>query len=563
MAILDTFYLLFKTNADEARKGMQGAEQATKVFDSQLGRTDAHVAAVGSHIVSVFENVAIRIAAAFAIERIAEFTFRTIEVNGALQDTSERIGVAVEDLSALGGAAKYFGGSVEGATQSLDFLNKGMADIAVKGTSRLKPFFDELKINPLTAAGKVKPLLEVYKELAGAFEKMTAQERAGYGEKFGIDQGLLLALASGRRGFEDIIERQKQLGAVTEKDAEAADRFDKQMTDLGTVLRHVSTIVTTAIVPALGEMVDGLITFVQFIETHHGLVEGFFAGAGGIIATFYTPAIIRATVATLGFLAEWLLVPALIAAAGAAFAFLYDDIKAFLSGNNSVIGELSKKWPMVGEVVREMAKDAVAAFHWMKDGIQNSFALIGSIINVGVAIFRRFGPAVGNMAREIVHAWAQSFPQLFAFVEKLGHALEWLAGIAGKILGWFAKGFADIPKALGNWSKDLDKTAMEIGGPKLAISGIRAGVTPAQTVAAVRAGQDHLATANAAPINSHTTNSMADHSRTSHKTVNVKVEKVEVMTQATDAKGVATAVGDHLTEQLRQAVNHHDDGVDR
>jgi hypothetical protein len=562
VAILDTFYLLFKTNADEARKGMEGAEAGTKAFDAQLGRTDAHVAAVGAHIVGVFENVAIRIASAFAIEKIAEFTFRTLEVNGALQDTSERIGVAVEDLSALGNAAKYFGGTAEGATQSLDFLNKGMADIAVKGTSRLKPFFDELKINPLTATKHVKPLIEVYKELAGAFEKMTAQERAGYGEKFGIDQGLLLALASGRRGFEDIIARQKELGVVTNEDAEAADKFDKQLTDLGTIFHHVSTIVTTAILPAFGAMVDGITTFVEFVQAHHGLIEGFFLGAGGVIATFYTPAIIRATVATLAFLAEWLAIPILIAAVGAAFAFLYDDIKAFLTGNKSVIGELAKKWPIVGEAVHLMATNVIAAWDWLTGGVRGGVNLIGSVLNVLAAVFARVASVVTGAFHGITLRLAEAFPFWTMVFKGIGELLEWVVGLIIKAATWFGKlGFnaiAALPKAMQNWANDLNKVAVNVNGPKLALA-----ANPAGTVAAVRAGQEHIAMANAAPVNAHTTNSMADHSRKVTKTTHVRIDKVEVHTQATDAKGVAVAVGDHLTEQLRQAVNHHDDGVDR
>lgn len=623
MALLDTFYLMFKTNADEAKRGMADAEGAAGQFDDKIGRTDEHVHEAGARIVETFGEVGLAIAAAFSVERIREFLTEIIEVNGRLQDTSERIGVAVEDLAALQQGAKYFGGSADGVVSSLDFMNKGLADLAVKGTSRLKPFFDELKVEPLTAAGKVKPLLQVYGELADKMHEMTAQERSGIAERFGIDQGLLLMMAEGRRGFDDLIARQKELGVVSTADAEIADKFGKKMSDVGVVLRHVATGFLSPLLPALTSVFDTLINFVTFLQNHTGLVEGFFVGVGGVIAAVYLPAVIRAIVTTALWLAEILLVPALIAAAFAAFAFAYDDVKQFLAGNNSVIGELSKKWPIVGQVVRAMAKDAAAAWEWLVGYFKGGVNLFASIINLIVAVVDRVAAAVGGKLAGSMKLFADAFPLYAKMIRGIGEALEWVVGIAIKAATFLAKiglGFLkDLPKAMQNWAADINRVAVNVNGPKLALQGVGGGKDPKATdkpsrtasgpkqaddgkrshagirpplaaegkharatgnlplaaegkrgridtgpVLAIQGVRDagkavHIAAAT--PLGAHTSNSISNHSSSVTKKTDVKIDKIEVHTQATDAVGIGAAIGGHLNEQIRQAVNHHDDGV--
>lgn len=585
MSILDTFYILFKSNADDAKRGMETAEGAAKKLDSTMGRTDQQVRAAGAHMVETFKEVGAAIAAAFAVERIREFIVETVELNKRLHDNSERIGVAVEDLASLQAGAKLFGGTADGVTQSLDFLNKGMADIAVKGKSRLSPFFEELKINPLTAAGKVKPLLDVYRELAEHLSKMSAQERAGYGEKFGIDPGVVLMLAEGRRGFDDIIERQKMLGVTTQKDADIADDFGDTMDDLGVIMGHIGNVITSYILPPLTWLGKRVADFVAFLGEHRGLVEGFFVGVGGVITAVYLPAVIRATIATLAFLAPYLLIGAAIAAVAAAFAFLYDDIQNFLAGNASVTGELSKKWPVIGEVIRTTVKSIGDALQWLGDFISSTGNLVLSIATLIGAAFmaagRLMGEAfdwIGAKAEELGAGLAKAFPfwalmfrtaahGIIALIHGIGDAWEWLIGLVQKSIGWLVGTLKLLPKALNKWAGDFGKVSAVV-----ATVAAPAGAAPSDmargpaahpaTVAALAAGKDHIHTADTTPLAPHTSNSVVNQGETRvEKHTNVTVQKVEVHTRATDADGMGKAAAEALRGHLRQTVNHFDDGV--
>lgn len=615
MSILDTFYILFKTNAQEAKQGMETAEGAAKKFDGTIGRTDQQVHAAGERMVETFKEVGTAIVAAFAVEKIREFILETVELNKALHDNSERIGVAVEDLAALQAGAKLFGGSADGVTQSLDFLNKGMADIAVKGKSRLSPFFDELGIKPLTAAGKVKPLLDIYRELADHLSKMSAQERSGISERFGIDQGLVLMLAQGRRGFDDIIERQKALGVTTQKDADIADAFGDTMDDVGVIMGHIGNVISSVILPPLTWLGQKVIAFVEYLSAHQGLVEGFFVGVGGVITAVYLPAVIRATVATFAFLAPYLLIGAAIAAVAAAFAFLYDDIKNFLEGNQSVVGELSKKWPIIGEVIHKVADFIVEAFHLAGDALQVFWDVSKGFFDFYVAAVTLFAAVIAAAGRlageafdaiaakvdEIWQKFATAFPTIAgifrgfgtavtAIIHSVGDAWEWLVGLVQKSVGWLVESFKLLPKALGKWAGDLGKVtavvatvaapagaqaapkppaALAQGAPRTLPAGIqspadlaRGPATVPATRAAMEAGKAHIDAADRSPLAAHSPVSIAGPQETRiEKHTTVTVEKVEVHTQATDADGMGKAAAQALRGHLRQTVNHFDDGV--
>jgi RNA-binding protein YlmH len=68
-----------------------------------------------------------------------------------------------------------------------------------------------------------------------------------------------------------------------------------------------------------------------------------------------------------------------------------------------------------------------------------------------------------------------------------------------------------------------------------------------------------MASANSHPLNPQSSTSIAN-SR-NNKTNNVTIQKVEVNTQATDAKGISQGIGDHLSKSMRQATANTDDGV--
>lgn len=629
-SILETFYILFESNADKAKKGYDDAKRSADDFDKKIGNTDEHVHAIGERMVDTFKEVGVAIAAAFAVDRIKEFILQTAELNDALGKTAKSLDIDIGDLYAWGEAAARSGGSAEGFQASLSSLNRGMADMAAKGRSRLSPFFDELGIKMLDAKGKVRPLQDLLLELATAFEKIGKQESSGYAEKLGLDTGTMMLLQSGRRAVEDLVERQRQLGTVTEKDAEIAEKFNDQWDDTKQMFRGMATAAGSFLLPAFTAILKGWEKVVSFFREHKPFMEGLFVSAAGIITAIYLPAIASAIRATAIWLAQlalaaapFVLTAAAIAAVAAAIAFLYDDVMNFLQGNDSVIGELSKKWPIIGDTVRAVADGMVAAFNFV---IDYGKALIDFYIQLGKLIGETIGAGVRlagqafdwfvEKAQAAIHALFEAFPGLATAIGKVGDGImgvfravaavwDWMIdkiktgiGWVKDVAGWIAGLIPKIPGAIREGTKGLAKaTAVvaAVGAPAAAgTPAARPGVespapagqgrpAPAQrqaraaenqqkaaaveqqvkhTVEAVNMGKAQIAAADRTPIGAHTTTAI-NQSRRTNKTVNVKTGNITINTPATDAGGIAKDIGGHLENQIRQAVNHMDDGVDR
>lgn len=589
-SILETFYILFETNAAQVKKGEAEAGAATKTFEADVVSAEAAAVAMGEHVAHVFENVAIRIASAFAIERVVEFLGNLSEVNAELGVTAERLGISVEDLDAWGQATQRAGGSVDGFTQTLDFLNRGMADIATKGTSRLKPFFDELKIRVTDAPGHVRPLLAILGDLSDRLSKLGAQQRAGIAEKLGIDQGTLLLLVQGRRGVDELVERQKQLGVATEKDAEIAHKYRQALEDLEQRMRHAGTTIGSELLPKLAEFFKWIGTVSDYLAGHKGLVEGFFIGVGGVIATVYFPAVVEAAAATWALLSPLLLVVAPIAAVGAAIALLVDDVQNFLAGNKSVIGELSKTWPAVGETVREVVKDLGAAFEWFWSLLTGGWELASAILRRVATVASDVGKSVGGFIHELTAGLANAFPFWTKVLGGLVELLEEVAKVVAGAVGWFLKLGASavvaLPKALHNFATEIDGKphSYAYGAPAAAFTGGRGpagrqvevlrptprpdGPQPGHTMpkgsevaALIVKAQGAIRTADSTPISS--INNSAVNQRAGDRQVEVNVTgPITIQTQGpADADGIAKDIAGHLKSHIRQAIEHHDDGV--
>lgn len=590
-SILETFYILFDSNAQQVKQGAKEAGAATKTLESEIAGADAAVIAAGEHIARVFENVAIRIASVFAIERVLGFIGSVSNLNAELLVTATRLGLNVSDLDAWGQAAERAGGTREGFAQTLDFLNRGIADIATKGTSRLKPFFDELKIKVTDAPHHVRPLLDILGDLSDKLSGLDAQQRAGIAEKLGIDEGTVLLLAQGRRGVEDLVERQRELGVVTQEDAEKAHAYKIALEDLEQQFRHGATELGSSLLPALADFFRAVQTTFNYLAQHTRLVEGFFIGVAGVVTAVYFPAMVEAIAVTWGFLAPILAVVAPILAVGVALALVTDDVKNFLEGNKSVIGELSKSWPELGETVHKAASSAGRAWDGFVNDLRASKDLIASILNLVNTAYSNSANSQQTSLNKMIADNDKAWPKMAAGVKSFNGDLDALGRafahlITGPI-GWFLETLGLIPKAFEHYAEQINKVTVSLGGQPAALSfagasaaavndqdpttsilrrwavqGPQAGFTlPPDTDAAQAVGQAQAAfkTVDLTPLSSiGGTSILNSHAGDRTLTINAPVT---LNAPGADAPALAEEFGKHLDAQIRQAVDHFDNGV--
>lgn len=457
--VFETLYLLFDADTDGLKKGENEAKKST------------------DNIAGMFTKAAGIAAAAFAAAGLGQKIMAQAALNDQLGDTASLLGVNAQQLDLWSQAAVMADGTAEGFQASLKSLAGEAAAIATKGTSRLKPFFDELGISMVDANGKARDVMQVLPELAGAFEGLGKQESLGMGRKMGLDEGTIMLLQRGRRGVEELTGRMEALGVVSEAATEAAGAYDEQSKVTARIFELMASKATEYVLPALTAIHRGFEMVYGFIQQHPDLIKGVgiaFGVAGSIVLASYVPAMWAAASATLAAAAPFLAVAAAVGAIGLAFALAWEDIQTWQAGGDSLVGSWLGSW--------------------------NDFSTqIGGIVDTIIGYIQKVIDTY-MAARDIVSQCFEMGANVYG-------------GAVDKTSGWIEKG------------------AQMIG------------------------------LADSAPMNSVTSSAITNGNSSVSKDNSVKIDKIEVNTQATDAEGISKGLMGGLQQHFSAAIDQSDDGL--
>lgn len=314
MAILDTFYIMFKGDSSDAERALERMNRSTSRLDSQLNR----VARRWLSLYAIINQVTSSLKYAFD-----------------LTEASQQLGVNTSALQAWGGAVEKTGGSLAGLSKSVESLAEHL------GTTP-------------------KIAMESLPILASQFERLNRAQAVKYGKVLGLDLPTIILLQKGRAEVDALVKRQKELGVITEKDAGTFRRFRSELQDTGHGLETIFLKIALKVIPYIDIFLHKIQEFSIYLQKHSGLVKGALipiAIAMGAIAASFVIAnpLFYGAIVALGLLS-------------AAFALVYDDIQTFNRGGNSVIGEMIKRFPELANVAKtafEVIKVGFKALGWI------------------------------------------------------------------------------------------------------------------------------------------------------------------------------------------------------
>lgn len=467
-SLLETFYILFDSDADKVKQGAQEADKAQQKLEGSIKSTHNATLDLGDSFLAMAKRAAGFLATFASVGFVARSVFDAAQYADHLSKASESLKINQQELEAWGLAAKVAGGSVDGFIGSMDSLNLAMTQVDVTGKSKLLPFFKELGIKMLDAKGKARPVLEILPELADAFAKMDKASARSFGQKIGLDEGTIMLLQRGRREVDALIARQKELGVISVKDTEAAKKYNDALEDQSHVWRVLAADIGADILPILTRAIEKVTEWTQVARRHAGLLYGILtplAAVLGVVTLRWAAAGLAGTVAIAGITAPLWAILGLLALVAGAVGLVWDDFKIWKEGGDSLFG------PVYGWLVKiKDILDTIKAPSWLKFAINPAAALGG-----------------------------------------------WIGGLAG----------------------DEIRDLAGIGAAKGALA------------TADSSGAQSLVFRNAqSPLNGYGT-----------KNTTIKINAVNVNTQATDADGISQAIGKSLDTHLKQTVSTFDDGI--
>lgn len=542
MALLDTLLLVFKADTSQADAGLDSARKKSDELIRSIADADAAAGKAGESFKAMAAGALGGLAAAFSVGAAISGAFARADNIRAIEQTSDAIGAAIENVDAFGKAAEAMGGDAQGARDSLTDMAEKMGEAMSDVDSGAAKAFKSLGISLKSADGGTKDAVTGMLDLASAVEGLDRSAAVFKIKELGItDNRTVEMILKGRQELERMLRVQKEQGVVTKEAAENARKLTEATGSLKNSMSNAGNSFLDSIIPALTKVIEWLGKGVSWMTDNKDFVIGFFGAIASVVTALYLPAMISAAAATLAATWPLLLIGVAIAAAAAAFALIYDDIMNFVDGNESFIGQVFEKYPMVEKIVMTL----IDAFKQMWGILITGAQQVGEFVAAG---------------------FQQVIAGIKAAIDYLIEAYGAIQGFVDNSLSAF-QSMADGISAIFSFIVDTVKSSMSfvtagIDKIKSGVSGVAGFFGFGDSSDAMGSAGQQLGMAAGAPSNGVTSSAISNLASTSSES-NVQVGSVVIQTQATDAQGISKDVGSELQSQLKNLEHESATGVSR
>lgn len=434
MALLDTFRILFEADTATMSRGLDRAEQSTDELVKSMKQADAQADKTADSFRSMTTKLVGWLAGAAAASQAVTGAIGRAEQIMAISRTAEALGMATEEVDAFGRAAEMMGGDAQGARDSLTDMAESMGEAMADVESGRAKTFAALGVSLLDVNGKSKTAMQGMLDLAEAVESLPRGEAVFRIKELGItDNRTVEMILKGRRALEDMLRTQKEQSTVTAESVQRAKEFQDAMNQTRVVVGSLTDGFYQAVIPALTVFVEWIGKAAAWARENQDLITGFFIAIAAVVAYAYLPGMIAAAAATIAATWPMIAMGAAVAALAALFALAYDDVMAFIEGNDS---------------------------------------LIGRVIPAAIAAFKALGDFVMGIWRGITGAWDTFIGKIMAGVDKVRSVAKAVGGFLGFDGGDAAAGVqagsAAVAAAAGAPTNGMSSAAISnsIGGSR-------------------------------------------------------------------------------------------------
>ena len=340
----------------------------TGAFETDAARAERRVAALAASTKKAFLGIAA--GAGAAAVGLAVMVKNSIDSADELSKAATSIGMSTESLSAFKYAADLSGVASDELTSAFAKLNKN-AVAAAEGSKSQSAAFSALGVTLVDTSGKMKDTESIMLQVMDAFAGLEEgpQKTAIAMEIFGKSGAKLIPLLnSGKEGMAAMREEAQKLGLIIDTEtAQAAERFNDNLTRLEKVMTGFTNQVMIGALPALEEFSETL-QDPATVQAAKALAAGVISAMNGIIAA------IRETVN----FAQWL---------GESFAAAFNGIS--MGDTVRLEQEIAKMEGMLesydpGERIRLFSNKGIVEY-WSDDELKAEIARMKTAIENNMA----------------------------------------------------------------------------------------------------------------------------------------------------------------------------------
>lgn len=378
--IIDSLLIAVKMDNTDLDKGLKQAEGKVSSFADRI--KSGAIAKLGA-----FTSVG------FVMSQVKNLT----AVADDLGKIADRIGADVPKLQSWATASKLAGGSVQAFYGTAERLGSELQRIAVTGKSRLLPFFESMGVATLDATGKARDVFDVLTDVAGAVEGMDRQTSAGILKRLQLDEGTIGLLQMGKKGMQDLIRYERELGVFQKEDTVIAANYNDAMDRLTRTMNMSFLPVMRLFAPVLTEAAKAMTSAFAFIQKHSLAFEIALAGIALVIGALVLPSLWSLFVAIMTNPITWII------AAIVGLILILEDLYVYAKGGKSQFEDL---WKTLGTGEEVMAA-IQGAWDFLKAAAQIAWEILKYILkDLGIRVLEllRFIAMLGVGAMNVFKA---------------------------------------------------------------------------------------------------------------------------------------------------------------
>lgn len=444
--IIDSLLIAVKMDNTGLDKGLKQAESKVSSF---ADRIKAGAMAKFGALASV----------GFIMSEVKNLT----AVADELGKIADRIGADAPKLQSWAAASKLAGGSVQAFYGTAERLGAELQRIAVTGKSRLLPFFESMGVATLDATGKARDVFDVLTDVAGAVEGMDKATSSGMLKRLQLDEGTIGLLQMGKKGMQDLIRYERELGVFQKEDTVIAANYNDAMDRLTRSLNMTFLPVMRMFAPVLTEAAKAMTSAFVFMQKHSLALEIALAGIALVVTALVLPSLWSLFIAIMTNPITWII------AAIVGLILILEDLYVYAKGGKSQFESL---WKTLGTGEEVMAA-IEGAWDFLKTAAQIAWEVLKAILKglwmilhsvlvlvagLGVAAAQAF-KAIGDFINDY---FIKPLNNAWDTLKKIIDNLPSLDGVKDFLGGRYEQFFTPITPQLAGAGAGGNKT-LEIG----------------------------------------------------------------------------------------------------
>lgn len=278
MAVIDSLIVKFGLDGSGFKAGAKEASadlRKLKKEAAEAKKAEQEAAKARQEAFEKARGAAVRFFAILTLGAGATgFTKYIVNTGAQLDRMSKNLGTSADRLSRWQGAVRISGGTAEGALNSFQSLNASLTELKLTGNTGILPYLQALGVSLSDASGKARPLEDILLDIGDSLKKVPNREDAyNIGRNLGLDEGTVNLLMRSRAEISKMLAEQKGFSDADAKAArEAQENWERTKIEIE---RTTQTIVIAAL-PALKQIAE---SFQKIAEVAtpvlKGAVDGF------------------------------------------------------------------------------------------------------------------------------------------------------------------------------------------------------------------------------------------------------------------------------------------------